>query len=56
MRCHLIGCGTAGPEAVSNAIGCAERPSGSPNAVIRLLDAAGNVIEVHEHAGEFKEP
>jgi hypothetical protein len=25
-------------------------------AVIRVYDAAGNVIETHEHAGEFKEP
>jgi hypothetical protein len=23
-------------------------------AVIRVYDAAGNVIETHEHAGEFK--
>jgi len=25
------------------------------DAVIRVYDAAGNVIETHEHAGEFKE-
>jgi hypothetical protein len=24
--------------------------------VIRVYDAAGNVIETQEHAGEFKEP
>ena len=24
-------------------------------AVIRVYDAAGNVIETHEHAGDFKE-
>ena len=24
-------------------------------AVIRVYDEAGNVIETHEHAGEFKE-
>jgi hypothetical protein len=29
--------------------------SHSHNAVIRVYDAAGNVIETHEHAGEFKE-
>ncbi len=28
----------------------------SQDAVIRLYDAAGNVIETHEHAGDFKEP
>jgi hypothetical protein len=26
------------------------------HAVIRGYDAAGNVIETHEHKGEFKEP
>ena len=26
------------------------------DAVIRVYDAAGNVIETHEHKGEFKEP
>jgi hypothetical protein len=25
-------------------------------AVIRVYDAAGNVIETHEHAGDFREP
>jgi hypothetical protein len=25
-------------------------------ALIRVYDEAGNVIEAHEHAGEFKEP
>jgi hypothetical protein len=25
-------------------------------AVIRVYDSAGNVIETHEHAGDFKEP
>ena len=26
------------------------------NAVIRVYDEAGNVLETHEHAGDFKEP
>ena len=43
-------------EAVSNAIGYAKHRSRSHDAVIRVYDAAGNVIETHEHAGEFKEP
>jgi hypothetical protein len=30
--------------------------SRSAKAVIRVYDAAGNVIETHEHKGEFKEP
>ena len=28
--------------------------SRSHNAVIRVYDEAGNVIETHEHAGDFK--
>jgi hypothetical protein len=43
------------PNAASNAIGYAEHFSRSHNAVIRVYDAAGNVIETHEHAGQFKE-
>jgi hypothetical protein len=29
--------------------------SRSHDAVIRVYDAAGNVIETHQHAGDFKE-
>jgi hypothetical protein len=29
--------------------------SRSHDAVIRVYDAAGNVIETHEHTGDFKE-
>jgi len=46
----------AGLNAVSNAIGFAKFYSRSHAAVIRVYDEAGNVIETHEHAGEFKEP
>jgi hypothetical protein len=45
----------AGPNAISNAIGFAKFFSCSRDAVIRVYDDAGNVIETHEHAGEFKE-
>jgi len=31
-------------------------PSRSHDAVIRVYDAAGNVVETHEHKGDFKEP
>jgi hypothetical protein len=44
------------PDAVSNAIGYAKFFSRSHDAVIRIYDAAGNVTETHEQAGEFKEP
>jgi hypothetical protein len=40
---------------VSNAVGYAKSFSRSRDAVIRVYDEAGNVIETHEHAGEFKE-
>jgi hypothetical protein len=43
------------PNAASNAIGYAKFFSRSHNAVIRVYDEAGNVIETHEHAGDFKE-
>jgi hypothetical protein len=42
------------PNLSSNAIGYAKFYSRSHNAVIRVCGEAGNVIETHEHAGEFK--
>jgi hypothetical protein len=39
----------------SNAIGCAKFYSRSHDAVIRVYDEAGNLIETHEQAGDFKE-
>jgi hypothetical protein len=38
-----------------NAIGYAMHSSRSHDAVIRVYDAAGNVIETHQHKGDFKE-
>ena len=38
-----------------NAISYAQHYSRSHDAVIRVYDAAGNVIETHEHKGDFKE-
>ena len=43
------------PNAVTNAIGYAKHRSRSHDAVIRVYDESGNVIETHEHAGDFKE-
>jgi hypothetical protein len=43
------------PDAISNAIDYAKHRSRSHNAVIRVYDEAGNLIETHEHAGDFKE-
>ena len=42
--------------AVSNAIGYAMHYSRSADAVIRVYDEAGKVIETHEHKGDFKAP
>jgi hypothetical protein len=80
MRCHSVGC----DDTPDNAIGYAMHSSRSHNAVIRVYDAAGsvietkngtafsstgskkfaeqrkknddagNVIETHEHKGDFK--
>jgi hypothetical protein len=44
------------PNAVSNAIGDTKFRRRSHDAVIRVFDEAGNLIETHEHAGDFKEP
>jgi hypothetical protein len=44
------------PNAAANAISYAMHRSRSHDAVIRVYDDAGNVIETHEHKGDFKEP
>jgi hypothetical protein len=54
MGCHSVGFGSGEPNAASNAIGYAMHRSHSHHAVIRIYDAAGNVIETHEHKGNFK--
>jgi hypothetical protein len=46
----------AGRDAVRDAIGYAMHRSRSHDAVIRVYDKAGNVIETQEHKGDFKEP
>jgi hypothetical protein len=44
------------PNAISNAVDYAKFYTRSHDAVIRVYDATGNVIETREHAGDFKEP
>ena len=44
------------PNAVANAIGYAQHRGRSHDAVIRVYDDAGSVIETQEHKGDFKEP
>jgi hypothetical protein len=43
------------PDAISNAAEYEKFGSRSRDAVIRVYDEAGNVIETHEHAGDFKQ-
>jgi hypothetical protein len=46
----------AGEGAASNAVDYAKFRSRSHNAVIRVYDEAGNVLETRDHAGEFCGP
>jgi hypothetical protein len=43
-----------GPNAVENAIGYALHRSRSSDAIIRVYDEAGNVIDTYEHRGDFQ--
>ena len=45
-----------GPNATSNAVDYAKFFSRAHDAVIRVYDDAGNVIETHQHKGNFREP
>src|SRR5438876_9902191 len=49
--------GSVEPEKPSSRLRCMGDSSGDEtnSPVIRFYDVAGNVIETHEHAGEFKE-
>jgi len=55
MRCRLAGCGTANQTQLRMQSASAQHRSRSHNAVIRVYDAAGKVIETHEHEGDFEE-
>jgi hypothetical protein len=54
MRCCSGDCGMPGYPS-SNTIGHAKFYTCSHDVVIRVYDAAGNVIETQAHASEFKE-
>ena len=45
-----------GSKAIRDAIDHAKFFSRCQKTVIRVYDEAGNVIETHEHKGDFKEP
>jgi hypothetical protein len=55
MRWHSGKLWYGEPDAVSNAVNYAKFYSRSHHAVIRVYDAAGNVIETHKHLREFKQ-
>ena len=42
-------------DTIENAVGYANHYSRSQGAVIRVYDGAGNVIEMQEHKGDFKQ-
>ena len=46
----------ADPNAAANAVSYAKFYSRSHQALIRVYDAAGKLIEVHRYKGDFKEP
>jgi len=52
MHCHSVDCGTPKQMMQSSAPKFRSR---SHDAVIRIYDEAGNVIETHEQTGDFKE-
>jgi len=55
MRCHSGGCGMASQTRSAMQSGYAKFYSRSHDAAIRVYDEAANVLETHQHAGEFKE-
>jgi hypothetical protein len=55
MRCHLAGCGTASRTRSATQPDTQNFAAARIRAVSRVFDAAGNVIETHEHVSEFRE-
>jgi hypothetical protein len=52
LRCAVL---SGAPDQINNAIDYAKFYSRSRDAVIRVYDQAGNVIETHEHTRDFRE-
>jgi hypothetical protein len=55
ISCLSVGCGMATRMLPAMLSANAEHYSRSHDAVICVYDSAGNVIETHEHKGDFKE-
>jgi hypothetical protein len=54
MSCHSVGCGTVSRTQSPTQSATRKFYSRSNDAVIRVYDAAGKLIDTHQHAGEFK--
>jgi hypothetical protein len=52
MCCHSVGLWYTKPD---DAVDDAKFHSRSRDAVIHVYDESGNLIEVHKHAGDFRE-
>ena len=52
---NFSGSSPTASNSASSAVDYAQLRSRSHDAVIRVYDDAGNVIDTHEHKGEFKE-
>jgi hypothetical protein len=55
-RKHLSACAMTNRMPSTTLIGYAKFYSRSHDAVIRVFDEPGNMIEAHDHVGDFKEP
>jgi hypothetical protein len=54
MRCHSVGCGMANRMQSAMQSDTQSFSADHIAQVIDVFDGAGDVIETHEHAGEFK--
>jgi hypothetical protein len=55
MRCHSVACGMAGHTQSATLLATRSSTAAHMMPMIRVYDEAGNVIETHEHKGDFKE-
>jgi hypothetical protein len=53
MSCHSVGSGMTAQMQRAMQSGTPAGTAAHNDAVIRVYDSAGNVIETHEHAGDF---
>jgi hypothetical protein len=56
MRCHLVASGMASQTQSATQLTTRSFVVAHMNAVIRVYDGAGDVIDTHDDKGDFKEP